>query len=210
MARLRTTRIGNAVAAALAAISLTGCGLAPSAGPLQTLSVGGQPYAAMGGIWVVVGQPADAEAYVFSTAHDPVTVTGVSAVPLPGDPTGRLVHAAIEATGASIAVDRGWPPVPVRPLIGADLPLAGTGLPQGQSGIIFGLSGSQAGRAYAIAGLQIEYRYQGRSYSMTAWAGLAFCVVTAAQYKSGATVCPSFQVFSNNVNRQVEKMAGIK
>jgi hypothetical protein len=205
----RTGRRIRLLAAVLAAVSLTACGSTPSAGPLQTLSVGGQPYAAMGGIWVVVGQSADAEAYVFSAVHDPVTVAGVSAVPVPGDPTGRLVHAGIEATGASIAVDRGWPPVPVGPLIGTDLPLAGSGLPQGQSGIIVGLSGLQVGRAYAIAGIRIEYRYHGKSYATTAWAGLAFCVVTAAQYKSGATVCPSFKAFSDNVNRQVEKMAGI-
>jgi hypothetical protein len=68
-----------------------------------------------------------------STAHDPVHITGVSAVPVPGDPTGRLVHAGILTTGASIAAGRDWPPVPVRPLIGSDLP-------RGQSGIVFGLS----------------------------------------------------------------------
>jgi len=198
MNRHRSSRIIGALAVALAAIWVTACGSAqPSAGPLQALSAGGQPILAIASVVVVPRQAADTEAYVSSSARDLVRVTGVSAVAVPGVPAGRLVRAGVRSSGASVATARGWPAVPTRPLIGAEL--RGS-----QFGIVFGISGPRAGRDYAVAGLRIRYVYQGQSYSMVAWGALVGCVTATLRSDS-----PSCRPFASKVNGVVEKMAGI-
>ncbi len=171
------------------------------AGPLQTLRSGGQPYLAMSSADVVPGLTADAEAYVFNSAQGPVRITGVSAVAVPGVRTARLVHVGLQSTGDNLAGGEGWPPpVPVKPAIGADLP-------HGQSGIVFGIAGPAVGRDYAVAGLRIDYEYQGQRYSAVAWAGEAACVAASwrhhsASWKSDVAAC---QAFTNTVNGVLEK-----
>jgi hypothetical protein len=191
----RTGRCLAVLAAALAAISTAACGSA--ADPLQTASSGGQPLLAVASIVVVPGQSADGEAYVTNSARDPVHITGASAVAVTGEPAGRLIHAGVQSTGASIAADRGWPAVPTRPLIGAELP-------HGLTGIVFGISGPAADRDYAVAGLRLTYTYHGQSYTVIAWAGLAACVAATPR-----SATPSCQPFQSKVNSIIMKMAGI-
>jgi hypothetical protein len=193
------TRTGLSVAvlaAVLAAVSSAACGSGQSAGPLQTASSGGQPVVAMASVVIVPGQSADGEAYVTNSAHSPVHVIGVSAVAVRGEPAGQLIHAGVQSTGAGIAATAGWPVVPARPLIGAELP-------HGLTGILFGITGLVAGRDYAVAGLRLTYTYNDRSYAVIAWAGLAACV---AATRRSAT--PSCQTFQNKVNGIIMKMAG--
>lgn len=183
----------------------TACGSAQSAGPLQTLGSGGQPYLAMTSSDVTPEQSADAEAYVFNSAPDPVQITAVYAMPVPGEPAGRLVHVGLQSTGASLAGGEGWPPpVPVKQAIGAELP-------HGQTGIVFGITGQVSGRRYAVAGLRIEYKYRGQFYSTLAWAGEAACVATswkrnANGWKANVASC---QAFTSKVNGILEKISGI-
>ena len=196
----RTGRFAGLIAVLLASVSITACGSA-SEGPLQTLSAGGKPVLAMTSVVVTPGQSADAEAYVTTSAKNyPVQVTSVSVVPVAGEPAGTLVHAGVQSTGASVAADRGWPAVPVEPLIGAQLAHR---LPGNLFGIVFGASGPATGHNYAVAGLRIGYRYHGQSYSMIAWAPLAICV--AASLRSNT---PSCQPFQQKINQIVMKLSG--
>lgn len=205
MARSSIGRWSIGLVAMMTVAVSAGCGSAPSAGPLQTLSSGGQPYLAMTSSDVVPEQSADAEAYVVNSAPDPVQITAVSAVPVPGEPAGRLVHVGLQSTGASLAGGEGWPPpVPVKQAIGAELS-------HGQTGIVFGITGQVSGRSYAVAGLRVEYKYRGQLYSTLAWAGEAACVATS--WKSNASGwtahVASCQAFTRKVNAILEKMAGI-
>lgn len=205
MARSSIGRWSSGLVALMTVAVSVGCGSAPSTGPLQTLSSGGQPYLAMTSSDIVPGQSGDAEAYVFNSAPDPVQITAVSVVPVTGEPVGRLVHVGLQSTGASLAGGEGWPPpVPVKQAIGAQLP-------SGQTGIVFGITGQISGRSYAVAGLRIEYRYRSQLYSTLAWAGEAACVATswkanARGWKANAASC---QAFTRKVNGILEKMAGI-
>jgi hypothetical protein len=195
---------GAAVAASAIVLAVVFWLLPSSAGPLQTLMVGGQPYEATSGGGVITGQPDDLEAYVFNHARDPVRVTGVSAVTVPGVPAGRFVHGGIQTTGSSIASAAGWPipGVPVRPLIGAELP-------PGKSGIIVAFLGTEVGRAYGGLGLRITYTYHGTSYAMRAWAGFDYCPVTPKEWKSDYTkVCPDLDAFENKINADMMARAG--
>ena len=203
MARTNTGRWSIALVTAMVIISDAACGSAQSAGPLQTLSSGGQPYLAMASSDVVPGQPADAEAYVVNSAKDSVQITGVSAVPVSGEPTGRVMFVGLQSTGASLASGHGWPPeVPVKPAIGAELP-------HGEVGIIFGIIGPAGARHYAIAGLLVHYKYHGALFTTVAWAGEAGCVADswrpgASNWKSEAAAC---QAFTEKVNGILEKTA---
>jgi hypothetical protein len=187
---------------ALTAMMTVASGAACGSGPLQTLSSQGQPDLANASTFVRPGQSADGEAYVANSAPGAVQVTGVSAVTVPGVPAGRLVHVALQATGAGVAAMRGWPPtgVPVRPFIGAELP-------HGVTGIAFGITGSVIGGHYAVAGLRIEYRYRRQMYSAIAWAGMTACVTSNPNTGSPKSDA-SCEQFSNDVNSIMEKMAG--
>lgn len=195
MTRARARGWSRALTVALAAASVSACGSA--GGPVRTLSSAGQPDLGMTLVYVAPGQSADAEAYVVNSTHDVVQVTSVSAVAVPGEPEGRLVHTGIQSTGAGVAGMRGWPAVPVRAMVGASLP-------GGQDGIVFGITGAAPGHDYAVAGLRIQYTYRGQSYSVIAWAGLAACVTV--KMRSSGTSCQSF---ANKVNNIVMKMAGV-
>ena len=175
------------------------CGSAQSAGPLQTQMSGGLPDLAAASIAIEPGQSADGEAYVVNSAADSVQIIQVTAVPVPGEPTAHLIHAAVASTGAGVATARGWPPpVPVRPAVGAQLA-------HGLSGIIFGITGRAPSREYAIAGVKITYKYHGQVYSTTAWAVEVACV--AKNWRKDPI--PGCQAVTNKSNGIVEKMIGI-
>lgn len=203
--RENVSRWFTGLVAMTAVVSATACGSSQSAGPLQTLNSGGQPYLAMSSTDVVPEQSADAEAYVFNSAQDSVQITGVTAVIVPGEPAGRLAHVGLQSTGNSLAGGSGWPPpVPVTPAIGAELA-------HGQTGIVFGITGSVIGRDYALAGLRVEYKYHGQLYSTVAWAGEAACVAAnwrleSASWKSDTASC---QAFTNKVNSILQKTASL-
>lgn len=186
-------------------VSAAACGSSQSAGPLQTLSSGGQPYLAMSSSDVVPKQSADAEAYVFNSAQDPVQITEVTAVVVPGEPAGHLVHVGVQSTGDSLAGGAGWPPpVPVKQAIGAELP-------HGQTGIVFGITGLVIGRNYAVAGIRVEYKYHGQLYSTVAWAGEAACVAASwrpesTSWKADTASC---QAFTSKVNSILQKTANL-
>src|ERR1700722_97004 len=102
MTRPRIGRCFLALATAAAVLTGAGCGSPQSAGPLQTLTTsGGQPALAVSSMFVDRDQASDGEAYVVNSAPYPVTITAVSAVGIPGVPSGELVQVAIAATGAA-------------------------------------------------------------------------------------------------------------
>jgi hypothetical protein len=188
------------MAAMLAAFSIAACGSsADNGGPLGELLVSGRPVLGVGASIVRPGQSADGEAYVFNSAQGFVRITGISAVPVTSEPAGHLVNAGIQSTGTSASSDRGWPPegVPVKPAIGAELP-------HGQSGIVFGVSGAVIGRNYVLAGLRVDYTYNGQSYSTTVWGGEAACVAV-----NDAADDASCQPFIQKANAVIEQMAGL-
>jgi len=168
------------------------------AGPLQTASSGGQPVLAMADSVVRAGQSSDAEAYVVNSADNPVRITAVTAVPVPGEPQGLLVHVGLQSTGDGLAAGRGWPPVPVRQAVGAEVP---TGL----TGIVFGIAGPVSGRDYAVAGLRVDYQYHGRIYATIAWSGEAACVIGSGESDGADASCSAF---SKKINSILEKLAG--
>jgi hypothetical protein len=188
------------MAATLAAFSIAACGSsADNGGPLGELMVSGRPALGVGASIVGPGQSADGEAYVFNSAQGFVRITGISAVPVTGEPVGHLVNVGIQSTGTSASSDRGWPPegVPVEPAIGTELR-------HGQSGIVFGVSGEVIGRNYVLAGLRIDYTYNGRSYSTIAWGGEAACVAVNDDANDA-----SCQSFIQKANAVIEQMAGL-
>ncbi len=187
---------------ALTAMMTVAASAACASGPVQTLSSHGQPDLANASIFVRPGQAADGEAYVVNSAPGTVLVTGVSAVAVPGVPAGRLVHVSVATTGSGVAAMRGWPPagVPVRGLIGAELP-------HGVVGIVFGITGPVIGGQYAVAGLRIDYRDRGGAYSTVAWAGMTACV-TANPSTGSSRSFASCEQSSSDVNSSMEKMAG--
>jgi hypothetical protein len=105
------------------------------AGPLSALSRQGQPVIDSSGTPVKPGQEQDATAFVFNSAHDPVTLLSASMVPVRHQPAAKLAHAAVyrnhgyDAGGAS-----SWPPQDSR-----IRPLHGTAIEHGQAGILFAI-----------------------------------------------------------------------
>jgi hypothetical protein len=142
-----------------------------SAGPLQALSVGGQPTVTGGSVQVAPGQSADFTAFVYNPLATPVTLVSATIVPVTGyAPTGTLAHVAISTTNGIVGNAVGWPIThPVFP----DRPLGPIG--HGQHNIVFGITGNAVGYYYA-AGLKIRYLYQGKVYYVTAWSAVIACV----------------------------------
>jgi hypothetical protein len=200
MTRPRIRRCCAVLTAAVASLTGAGCGSSQSAGPLQELTAGGKPALTAASVLVDPGQTADGEVYVVNSAHEPVTVTGVSEVVVPGELSGTLRHVAIATTGAAIAYARGWPPpVPVRPAVGGTLP-------PGMSGIIFGFSGPRTGQDYTIAGVKITYDYHGQAYSVIAWVAEVACNVPDFRTTHSQPACLTQK---DKVNASVEHMAGL-
>jgi hypothetical protein len=199
--RRRASRFMSWLAVMTTTAAVAACGSAdPAAGPLRMQTVGGQPVIATSSVAVLPGQTADAEAYLDDDADAPVRITAVSVVSAPGFATARLVDVGVATSGHGLAAARGWPPpVPSRPAIGAYLP-------HGNVGLFFGITGPLASHDYAVAGLKIAYTYQGRRYSLVAWAGAAACVAVNSNSASSDTSC---SVFGNTVNPVVEKLAGL-
>jgi hypothetical protein len=184
------------LAIALALGGLSACGFT-SAGPLQTLSEGGQPEFAVAFGYVDPGQTADMTAYVFNSASEPVTVLSAALIPIMGQAPGHLRHTGIGLHHDATSISRGWPPdVPSGPLIGARLP-------HGQSNIIFGFEGSDSGRDYMVAGVTITYRYRGRVYTTPALSAAVACVTT--NQDAGLSPCHRASLIAQ---RATEKLAG--
>jgi hypothetical protein len=193
-------RLLTSVPLALALIGLlllSGCGSGQDAGPLRSITAGGQPLVDGGGSLVTPGESADTTAWVVSSAPA-VTLVSASAVPVPGFPVGHLIHVAVASTLDFIAGGHGWPPsVPTRPLPGATIG-------RGQTDIVFGISGSRVGREYVVAGLKIVYRYDGKLYSTVAWMVGGACVVRDPQRAPG-NACDKEQ---NAAITRTQKLAG--
>jgi len=91
--------------------SLAACSSSDPAGPLQTLTLEGQPTVEGASLEVHPGEPADFTAFVVNPLKAPVTLLSAAVVPVTGTrPTGQLVHVAIATTVNMIAADSGWPP----------------------------------------------------------------------------------------------------
>jgi hypothetical protein len=190
------------VCAALAVLSivpgsLAGCSTATS-GPLQALSVGGQPTVDGASISIHPGVSADFTAFIVNPLTSPVTLISASVLPVPGSPpTGQLVHLGISTTRDMAAAVDGWP-IPSLPT----RKLAGARIGHGQSNIIFGITGHVPGKDYSVAGLKIRYRYRGQVYSVVAWSAAAACVTKVI---TRDPVCPHA---ADRLQAKVKKMAG--
>jgi hypothetical protein len=134
---------------------LAGCSGGYPFGPLQTLTLGGQPTVDGAGVEIHPGESADFTAFVVNPLTTPVTLISATVVPVTGTrPTGQLVHLGISEDNGMVAAADGWPLTvpPIRKLVGARIG-------HGQSNIIFGwpalspvLSGmSLGGAAHSMA-----------------------------------------------------------
>jgi hypothetical protein len=102
------------VAVALAVASCTSgrpAGLMQaSAGPLQALSLGGEPTVDGASVEVPPGGSADFTAFVVNPLRSPIRLVSATVVPVTGErPTGRLVHVGISTTLVMAAAVGGWP-----------------------------------------------------------------------------------------------------
>jgi len=166
------------------------------AGPLQALSERGQPTVDGGSIEVTPGQSADFTAFVFNPLTAPVTLLSATIVPVAGYvPTGKLVHVAISTTVGMIGADVGWPITDF-----PDRPLGPIG--HGQHNIVFGITGNASGYYYA-AGLKIRYRYQGKTYYVTAWSAVIACVARRETKRS----CSGAAAAAERVQDKVQQIA---
>jgi hypothetical protein len=122
MARRSAARWAALIVLLIVPGSLAACCSSDPAGPLQTLTLGGQPTVEGASLEVHPGEPADFTAFVVNPLKVPVTLLSAVVVPVTGTrPTGQLVHVAIATTVNMIAADSGWPPprFPIRKLPGA-------------------------------------------------------------------------------------------
>jgi hypothetical protein len=161
------------IVAAVMACQLTGCGSGGSVGPLQNLQYDGGPQFAIAYGLLHPGQSADVAAFVVNTGSGPVTLISASLVPIPGRPSGRLVHLAVAVGHNGVAFARDWPPgIAVTRFRGARLG-------PGQSNIIFGFRAPDVNGTYMAAGVTITYRYGNRIGAVTAWSAATACVIRA-------------------------------
>lgn len=168
-----------------------------TAGPLRTLSVGGQPIVDGASVEIRPGWSADFTAFVVNPLKSPVTLMSASVVPVTGAaPTGHLLHVGISTTDGLAAALTGWPitQLPTRPLTGARIG-------HGKANIIFGITGSVNGRNYYAAGLRIRYRYDGQVYAVTAWSATVACVTSVITMRLS---CPDV---TNRTQAKVMRMA---
>lgn len=178
--------------------TLVSCSSSDSPGPLQTLTLGGQPTVDGASLEVHPGVPAVFTAFVFNPLNTPVTLLSASVVPVTGlRPTGQLVHVAIATTNGMIAAAHGWPQpqFPIRKLPGARIG-------HGQSNIIFAIIGRVSRTNYSAAGLKISYRYEGQTYSVVAWSAAVACVTKVITRRRA---CPDI---TDQTQAKVQKMAG--
>lgn len=198
--RARSTLTGLAV---LSAIWLAGCGSAAADGPLGTLMYRGQVNVSISGGVVGLGQSGDAEVILVNSAHSSIRITGISVVPVPGIPAGRLADAAVLLKGPGVASVIGWPPPDghrvLEPAVGAVL------THDGYVQIIYGITAPQGVRDFAVAGLRIRYLYGGHAYLAIGWAGNANCEYRDLS-RTPANLCTAFIA---KVNRVLEQMTGI-
>jgi hypothetical protein len=194
--------LGAAVAILIAvvAVMLASRDQASTAGPLQSPTAGGQQLVDDGGLPVSPGQSADVTAYVINTARRPVTLVSVSVIAVPGFARADLAHTALASTLGVVGIGSGWPPdVPIKPFAGAVLQ-------HGQTRIVFGITGSRIGDDYAAAGLRVSYKYQGQTFSVTAWAGVLACVTKPNLFIPSRAACG--RAVSNRLTPAVEHMSG--
>jgi hypothetical protein len=147
--------------------------LSGGAGPLSTLSQGGQPIIDSAGGPVRPGQTQDATAFIFNSAHEDVTLLHASLVPVQREPAARLAHAGVFLNHSYDVgnATSSWPPPGdhVRPLRGAVIG-------HGQAGILFAITGPATGRGYTTAaGVKISYRWHGAVYTVIAWSASVAC-----------------------------------
>jgi hypothetical protein len=137
-----------------------------------------QPYTVHGalswtsaGVAVRPGQTSDFDVFLRNVSGHPVTVTGVRLVPVPGYPTGRLAHAAVEGGKNQVGAQRGWPPtgMPLHRLVGSQL------MP-GLVGVAVGFFGTRIGTTYAVAGIELTYRDGGTVRHTVGYGGGTACV----------------------------------
>jgi len=176
---------------------LAGCS-GDAAGPLETLTQGGQPTVDGAGLEIHPGDSADFTAFVVNRLHTPLTLISASVVPVTGArPTGQLVHLGIINGNGIAGALNGWP-VPGTPT----RQFAGARIGHGQSNIVFGVTGRVVGTNYTVAGLKIRYRYRGQVYSVVAWSAAVACV---ARVFTGPRACPDI---GDQIQAKVKKMAG--
>jgi hypothetical protein len=177
---------------------LAACSSGNAAGPLQTLTLGGQPTVDGASISIHPGVSADFTAFVVDPLTSPVTLISASVVPVPGSPpTGQLIHVGISTDNGMAAAMDGWPIA--HP---ATRTLAGARIGHGQSNIIFGITGYVPGRNYSVAGLRIRYRYRGQVYSVVAWSAAVACVTRIITRRPA---CPHA---ADRIQVKVIKLAG--
>jgi hypothetical protein len=88
----------------------------------------------------------------------------------------------------------GWPVIPTRELVGAQIG-------HGQSNIIFGITGYIAGHGYSVAGLNIRYSCHGQIYNVIAWSAAVACVTKLITRRA---MCPNA---ADRTQARVKKMA---
>jgi hypothetical protein len=197
MAQLSATRWAVLVILLIVPGLLAGCSGGGAAGPLHTLTFGGQPTVDGAGVEIHPGESADFTAFVVNPLNSPVTLISASVLPVTGTrPTGQLVHLGISKGNGLAAALTGWPlpSLPTRRLTGARIG-------HGQSNIIFGITGRIVGTDYTAAGLKIRYRYQGQFYSVVAWSAAVACV---GRHLTGPRACPNI---GDQTQARVDKMA---
>jgi hypothetical protein len=162
-----------AVVIAATAVTLALVLLRPGPGPVTTLMNGDQPVVTSGGHPVRPNQQAAFTAYLFNTARDGATLVSAALVPVHGQPAGRLTHVSVYLNHSYDVADAlsSWPPH------GLDVrPLAGSVIGHGQAGILVGFTGPASGRSYTMAaGIAVTYRWQDRTYTVTAWSAGVAC-----------------------------------
>lgn len=195
----RTARL-LAAATALVVAALAGCS-SQSAGPLGPDYFNGQVDIVYMSIVVKPGQFGDSAAGFTSTVNRQARITGLSLVPVPGEPLPRLRHAVLTLVGGTA---RGWPIN--EPVIRKDgVPAIGALAPRSRSENIYFAATANTPGDYATAGVKITYRYHGATYSTIAWDAFALCVAR----DPGTKAVNQCYKFLTTVNNKVEKMAGL-
>jgi hypothetical protein len=164
-----STCVVAALAVVLVLVLLSGV----RAGPVSALSHLGQPIIDSSSGPVRAGQQYDATAFIFSSAHDRVTLLSASLVLVNREPAARLVHVGVYLNHSYDGghASSSWPP-------GGDhvRPLGGAVIGHGQAGILFAFTGPTSGRSYTMAaGVKITYRWRGQVYTVIAWSAAVAC-----------------------------------
>jgi hypothetical protein len=167
--------------------------------PLTNGSPRGKTYD--GGIVIRPGQVADFPVVVENTGPAPVTLMKARLIPLPGSREPRLVHVGVLREHYDLlTAARGWPIAKDQALDSQSAPswameplhgyvvLPWSTRKRRRLGplpdmIEYGVLGSRADTEYAVAGLRVTYRLNGKSYTQDLYAGGEDCILKGDIYK---------------------------